>query len=74
VDTGVAEPFIIVGFVAVNESKKDCREGRAHSELDGAVSLYSVSSSMLCGRRGGVLLYCNCGFLVFFILDPDIEK
>ena len=34
------------------------RERRPHSELDGAVSLYSVSSSMLsfCGRRGGVLL------------------
>ena len=38
------------------ERKKDCREGRAHIELDGAVSLKSVSSSMLCGRRGGVLL------------------
>ena len=43
-------------FVSAIERKKDCREGRAHSELDGAVSLKSVSSSMLCGRRGGVLL------------------
>ena len=25
-DTGVAEPLIIVGFVAVIERKKDCRE------------------------------------------------
>ena len=57
-DTGVAEPFIIVGFVAVIERKKDCREGRAHSELDGAVSLKSVSSSMPW-RRGGVLEYCS---------------
>ena len=40
---GVAEPFIIIGFVAVIERKKDCREGRAHGELDGAVSLKSVS-------------------------------
>ena len=49
------------------------RERRPHSELDGAVNLYSVSSSMLCGRRGGV--YCTVGsYSVFFILDPETRK
>ena len=34
------------------------RERRPHSELDGAVSLYSVSSSMLVGGEEGSL-YCR---------------
>ena len=57
---GVIDGFLLSGghrsccafhckFVSAIERKKDCREGRAHSELDGAVSLYSVSSSMLLG-------------------------
>ena len=65
----------MIGFVAVIERKKDCREGRALGELDGAVSLKSVSSSMPW-RRGGVLEYGTvaCRFLVFFILDPETRK
>ena len=50
------------------ERKKDGRERRPHSELDGAVSLYSVSSScfLFVGGEG-------CYFS-FFILDPETIK